>query len=337
MLDLAGKLAQKGFAYEKLRSLYFDISRFAEYGRLSGIDLDKIKLGATVDLDEYEKDNPRDFTLLKRSKLTELKRGIYYKTEWGNVRPSYHLQTVAIAAKYLGTSFDVYASSRDLVFPHHENEIAIAAAAFGKPLARYWMLCETVMADGKKIDDKVNRMNLDDLRGKGFSGREIRYWLLSQQYRKPVVLAAERLEDARRTLKRVNSFLGALRRVGEGEPCGELDQILYDLKNGFIQGMDDDLNISAAMAAVFKIIKQVNILMQTRQIDRTGADRILEVMQGIDGVLNVWDFSMPDEDPEIRRLLAERALARQARDWELADQIRERLLAAGVLVQDRKE
>ena len=169
MVSLAEKLVNKGFAYEKLRSLYFDISRFSDYGRLSGIDINKIRLGATVDLDEYEKDNPRDFTLLKRSKLSELKRGIFTKTEWGNVRPSWHIQCAAMSMKYLGETYDIHTSSRELVFPHHENEIAIAAAVTGKPLARYWVHCDRVLVDGKIVDEQGPR-NLVRSGGYGLFG-----------------------------------------------------------------------------------------------------------------------------------------------------------------------
>ena len=142
MVALAGKLMEKGLAYEKLRSLYFDISRFGRYGKLSGIDLEKIRIGATVDLDDYEKDNPRDFTLLKRATLSELKRGLFTATPWGNVRPSWHLQCAAMSMKALGETFDIHTSGRELMFPHHENEIAIAYGATGKPLARCWMHCD---------------------------------------------------------------------------------------------------------------------------------------------------------------------------------------------------
>jgi cysteinyl-tRNA synthetase len=178
MIRVAAALQRSGYAYEKLRSLYFDISRFDGYGRLSGIDVEKIKLGATVDLDEYEKDNPRDFTLFKRSKLAELKRGIYTKTPWGNVRPSWHLQGAAIALKYLGECFDIHASSRDLMFPHHENFNAIAAALHGKSPARYWIDCEQVMFDGRKENGQLHAPILDDLVARGFTEREIRFWLL---------------------------------------------------------------------------------------------------------------------------------------------------------------
>ncbi len=120
MVSLAEKLVEKGFAYEKLRSLYFDISRFSKYGSLSGIDLDKIKLGATVDLDDYEKDNPRDFTLLRRSTLSELKKGIFTKTRWGNIRPAWHIQCAAMSMQYLGETFDLHTSGRELIFPPRE-------------------------------------------------------------------------------------------------------------------------------------------------------------------------------------------------------------------------
>ncbi len=150
-----------------------------------------------MDLDEYEKDNPRDFTLLKRSRLSELKRGIYVKTDWGNVRPSWHIQCAAMSMKYLGESFDIHTSGRELVFPHHENEIAIAKAVTGKPLARYWMHCERVLVDGKKVSGKEARLTLADLGDMDYSGRQIRCWELSSHYRKPVAFSNERLEYAR--------------------------------------------------------------------------------------------------------------------------------------------
>ena len=272
MITIAEKLTRKGFAYEKLRSLYFDISRFSDYGRLSGIDLNKIKLGATVDLDEYEKDNPRDFTLLKRSRLSELKRGIYTKTEWGNVRPSWHIQCVAMSMKYLGESYDIHTSSRELVFPHHENEIAIAGAITGKPLARYWIHCDRVMTEAEKVDQQEVLFTLSDLMDMGYMGREIRYWLISSHYRKPATFSKDRLEKAKRSLKRLDTCIHSLKNIKTDAPSyPELDQLLYDLKHGFNSAMDDDLNTSAAMASIFTIIKRVNILIWENKIDTEDA------------------------------------------------------------------
>ena len=337
MVSMAEKLVRKGFAYEKLRSLYFDISRFSDYGRLSGIDLNKIKLGATVDLDEYEKDNPRDFTLLKRSRLSELKRGIFTKTDWGSIRPSWHIQCVAMSMKYLGESYDIHTSSRELVFPHHENEIAIAGALTGKPLARYWVHCDRVHVDGKKVDEHGTGLTLSDLMDMGYSGREIRCWLLSGHYRKPIAFSKERLEDAKRSLKRLDTCIHSLIHVkGSDSPYTELDQILYDIKHGFVSAMDDDLNMSAAMASIFKIVKKVNILILKNIIDADSALKIVDAFRNIDSVLGIFDFEDELNEPEVQRLIKERDKARLEKNWNLADKIRDQLKAKGVTVKDRK-
>jgi cysteinyl-tRNA synthetase len=333
---LADRLVKEGFAYEKLRSLYFDISRFSDYGKLSGIDINKIRLGATVDLDEYEKDNPRDFTLLKRSRLSELKRGIYVKSDWGNVRPSWHIQCAAIAMKYLGQRFDIHTSSREFVFPHHENKIAIAAAVTGKPLAKYWVHCDRVMVDGKKPDEEGGRLTLDELTGMGASGRAIRYWLLSTHYRKPLTFSLDRLESAKRSLDRLNACMSNLQRVREGTPYSEMDQLIYDIKQGFVNAMDEDLNISAALASVFKIVRRINILIKEGKIDRESAGKIVDAFRSIDGVLQVLDFEKDKTAPEIQDLINRRQAARAEKNWALADKIREELTARGVNVQDIK-
>ncbi len=342
MVLLAEKLVKKGFAYEKLRSLYFNISHFSDYGRLSGVDINKIRLGATVDLDEYEKDNPRDFTLMKRARLSELKRGLYTKTDWGNVRPSWHIQCAAISMKYLGESFDIHTSGRELIFPHHENEIAIARAVTGKPLARYWIHCERVMAG----DKEPLLATLDDLTDIGYSGREIRYWLLSNHYRKPITFSVNRLEDDKRSLKRLDACIHTLRHIDSGDPYPELDQLLYDIRHGFISAMDDDLNISAAMASIFKVIKQVNILNREKRIDADGALKVLDAFRDIDSVLKLFDFNYESIDhesighesinPAMKKLIKEREKARQDKNWDLADKIREQLSAMGMTTKDKK-
>lgn len=336
MVSLAEELVRKGFAYEKLRSIYFDISRLSDYGKLSGIDLNKMRLGTTVDLDDYEKDNPRDFTLLKRSKLPELKRGIYIKTRWGNVRPSLHIQCASISMKYLGDSFDIHTSSRELVFPHHENEIAIAEALTGKPLARYWIHCDRVLVNGKKVDEKGKTPVLRDLIDMGYSGREIRFWMLSGHYRKPIAFSVDRLRYARRSLKRLDDCVQGLMNAAEGESYSELNQLLYDIKNGFTGAMDDDLNISAALASIFKMIRRINTLIRHKRIDPDDASRIVEAFRNIDSVLNVFDFGDMVSDPDIQRLVREREKARSEKNWELADKIREQLISRGVPVKDRK-
>jgi cysteinyl-tRNA synthetase len=336
MVALAESLVKKRYAYEKLRSLYFDLSRFTQYGNLSGVDINKIKVGATVDLDEYEKENPRDFTLFKRASLSELKRGIYTKTPWGNVRPSWHIQCAAMAMKFLGESFDIHTAGRELIFPHHENEIAISMAVTGKPLAKYWLHCDQVMVKRDGANEKGSMIPLKHLIEKGFSRAQIRYWLLSNHYRKPLAYSEKLLEDAGNALKRIDACVKSLFQVKSGTDFSELDQLLYDLKQGFINAMDDDLNIAAAMAGIFKNVKQINILIRDGKISSNNAQKLIDTFRNINTVLNIFDFDNQLSDPEIERLLLERQQARSEKNWEVADAIRDQLMDIGVIVRDSK-
>lgn len=336
MVQLARKLVQKGFAYDKLRSLYFDISRLLAYGRLSGIDLEKIRLGHTVDLDEYEKDNPRDFTLLKRARLSELKRGLFTKTEWGNVRPSWHIQCVAMATKYLGETIDIHTGGRELIFPHHENEIAIAAAISGKPLANYWLHCDGVQMDHHADAGDELPLTLTDLAQDGFSGRAIRFWLLATHYRKAATFSQARLVSAEQSLKRLDTCIRNLHDVRLGSAYPELNQLLYDIRNGFTQAMNDDLNVSAALAAVFSIVRRVNRLIQAGRINADDAAQLIEAFRNVDQVLAIFDFKQPPPPDDVARLILAREAARDAKDWATADRIREALCERGITVKDPK-
>lgn len=336
MVQLARKLVQKGFAYDKLRSLYFDISRLPAYGRLSGIDLEKIRLGHTVDLDEYEKDNPRDFTLLKRARLSELKRGLFTKTEWGNVRPSWHIQCVAMATKYLGETIDIHTGGRELVFPHHENEIAIAAAISGKPLANYWLHCDGVRMDDHAVPGDALPLTLKDLVQEGFSGRAIRFWLLATHYRKSATYSTARLTTMEQSLKRLDACIKSLRDVRDGPAYPDLNQLRYDIRNGFTQAMNDDLNVSAALAAVFAIVRRVNRLVQEERLSRDDAAQLIDAFRKVDQVLKIFDFEPPLPSDDVAALMAARDAARAAKDWETADRLREELRARGMTVKDEK-
>jgi cysteinyl-tRNA synthetase len=249
------------------------------------------------------------------------------------MRPSWHLQCAAMSMRYLGDYYDIHCAGRELVFPHHENEVAIAGALTGKTLAKYWIHCDRVLVDGKKVDEG-DALTIQTLLDQGFTGREIRYWLLSVNYRKPVIYSAERLKRVRKTLDRLDACVQALKTVRSGKPYGELDQLCYDIKNGFITAMDDDLNISAALAVLFTVIKRINTLIVRAEIDPDGAGRILESLERIDTVLNIFDFTDETENPEVQRLIDERNRARQTKDWELADRLRDQLLEMGVVPRD---
>ncbi len=352
MVEMAEKLVEKGAAYEKLRSVYFDISSLSDYGSFSHVDADNIRLGATVDLDEYEKDNPRDFTLLKRARLPELKKGLYVKTRWGNVRPSLHIQCAAIARKYLGEQYDIHTGSSNLIFPHHENEIAISRADTGKAPARYWVHCENVLAENEAENWKTARLTLEDTGNMGFTGRQIRYWLIAAHYRKPLAFSDDRLETHQKALERLDNCVAALLAICKQKTAGpaemekadgsasaqELDQLLYDIRQGFIAAMDDDLNVSGALASVFKNVKTINGFLSRDRLTAHDAGRILEAFKQIDQVLRIFDFAEKEAvfSPEINDLIAKREQARKERNWEEADRLRDELRQLGVPVVDSK-
>jgi cysteinyl-tRNA synthetase len=335
MIEIAHQLLHKGFAYEKHGSIYFDISKFPRYGRLSGIDLSKIQVGKTVDLDNYEKDNPRDFTLLKRSTLAELKNGIFYETDWGNVRPSWHVECSTMATGFLGETLDIHTASRDLIFPHHENEVAIAEALTGKPLANYWLHSELLLVDGKKMSsENGNAVTLKDLLALGFTGREVRFLLLSVHYRKPINFSLRRLQTVRTALNRFDEFTCKLLCLPPGRPHPQIAAYVSAMEKQFFAALDDDLNVSQAMAALYTFIKKTNPILQMNHLDRDQKNYILERLKHLNQVLNIFKLQGCPLEPEIDALIQLREKARVEQDWQTADHARNELAERGIAVID---
>ncbi len=337
MIDITQKLLEKGFAYERLRSVYFDISRFKKYGKLSRVDLEKIRVGKTVDLDSYEKDNPRDFTLLKRSTLDELKRGIFFSTRWGNVRPGWHIECAAMAMKYLGETFDIHTGSIDLIFPHHENEIAISEALSGRSFANYWLHSELVKEKNLSETPEGIATTLRDAINKGYAGREIRYWLINTYYRKAIDFSWPRLDIAKNTVSRFDRFVHKIRSCQKGPVNVEIDQLLYDLKHRFMEAMDDDLHISPALAALFEFIHKINRIMDSKGLDPSDRKKIEDLLSRLNSVLMVMDLTEAESSKQIDELIKERTYARQKKDWAKADKVRNELKELGVEVIDARD
>ncbi|MBN4068620.1 cysteine--tRNA ligase [Desulfotalea psychrophila] len=335
MIEIAHKLLHKGFAYEKHGSIYFDISKFKNYGRLSGIDLGKIKLGRTVDLDNYEKDNPRDFTLLKRSTLAELKKGIFYETDWGNVRPGWHIECSAMSTKHLGETMDIHTSSRDLIFPHHENEIAIAEALTDKPLAKYWLHSEMLLVDGKKMSAEAgNVITLNDVVSRGFSPRDIRFMLISVHYRKPINFSFRRLTNVRTALRRIDEFTCKLLCLPPGRPHPEVTAYVSAMEEQFFAAMDDDLNVSKGMGAIYKFIKQTNPILHVNHLDGDQKKYILESLTKINEILQIFRLKGCPLAPSVNAIIQRREVARQGGDWKAADEARDELVRKGIQIID---
>ena len=337
MLAMTRRLVAGGLAYEMQRSVYFDISKFPAYGKLSRVDLSGIKHGATVELDYYDKDEPRDFTLVRRSDLKEIRRRISYATEWGNVRPGWHIECAAMATSYLGPTFDIHTSGYDLCFPHNENENAICESLTGRPMARMWLHAGLMLRDGKKMSRSAGTsLTLRDLLGRGYSGSVVRYLLLGTHYRRNLDFSFEALDGAARELGRLNTLIVNLRRVRrETGPHREIDDLVEAADRDFFAALRDDLNVPKARARLFELERALNGRLAGQGLSRCDAELALDFLYRADRVLAVQEFgpgSLLDE--RVDALLAEREEARLAGDYARADRIRAELGAMGFAVED---
>jgi cysteinyl-tRNA synthetase len=341
MIRLTRSLIDKGYAYENLNSVYFNIGRLESYGELSGKDLGKIKIGATVDLDRYDKNDPRDFTLFRRSTLAEMRKGFSFKTTWGNVRPSWHIECSAMARAHLGDRFDIHMGSVDLIFPHNENELAQSRALTGETQARFWLHSELVLVGGKKMTyAEESRVTLPDLLERGYLARDIRFFLIQAHYRQPVRITDERLEASRASLRRLDAFVTSLSNISSSGPrVAELEDWLAVMKGEFTKALFDDVNVPSALASLFRLTRQVNHLISKGQIHNDDAQTVLSALAAVDRVLSIFTvqeipYPVPDE---IYDLVRERDEARKTRDFQKADDIRHEITCRGYLVHDLPE
>jgi cysteinyl-tRNA synthetase len=341
MLALTRDLIKNGAAYEKLKSVYFNIGRVSSYGELSGKDLGKIRVGMTVDLDRYDKDDPRDFTLLKRSTLQEIRRGVSYKTEWGNVRPSWHVQCSAMARAHLGERFDIHTASVDLMFPHNENELAQSRALGGDGPANYWLHSELVLVGGKKIGStRESEVTLPELVERGYSHREIRLFLLGAHYRQPVHLSDERLQESRATLRRLDEFVKNLRAARPANRCtDEMEVQLAEAREGFRSALHQDVNLPLALAQLFRLVRQVNYQLSHGGLCADHLSATFSWLEQADQVLALLPLEETEDrvPPSVLALVRQREAARESGDFVRADQLRSELVGQGYSVEDRPE
>ena len=331
MIDLVTKLIEKDVAYQSEDgSVYFNVRKFPGYGRLAHIDFDNQRTGARCASDEYEKENVGDFALWKAWEKSDGPVG--WDSPWGRGRPGWHIECSAMSMKYLGETFDLHTGGIDNLFPHHENEIAQAEAATGKPFVNAWMHCAHLKVNGEKMSKSLgNFFTLRDLIEKGWSGREIRYVLVNAHYRQGLNFAFSALDDARKSLERIDRAVDALeKRVAPGqETPGFVTKAMED----FTAAVNDDLNLPKALAALFELVRETNA-------SATNSQAALDAFKRMDKVLGFIFFGKKaaEEVPaDVAKLLEERAAARAARDWALSDRLREEIAAKGWMVKDSKE
>ncbi|MGD0383263.1 MAG: cysteine synthase [Thermoguttaceae bacterium] len=335
MVEQTRGLLEKGLAYEKLRSVYFRINRLPDYGRLYGIEPKHMRSDASTTYDYYEKDHPGDFALFKRPSLAELKAGIFWPTPWGNARPGWHVECACMAVGCLGQPFDIHTASADLTFPHGDNEIAIACGLKDKPLARIWMHCEVVMADGKKVSRAAgNDLTLEQLLEQGFDGPTVRYWLLAAHYRTVLNYSAAELKRAANCVARLNEFVARLGNFTSGRQNPELDQALFATRASWQNALDNDLNVPKALGRLFAFIRHVNRLLSGGELDGGQVRQVLDFMRQANSVLDVIDFQRQEPDAQVSSLVEARDNARKMKDFQKADAIREELQSMGIQLTD---
>ncbi len=341
MVALIQGLLDKGVAYRKDGSVYFAIDKFPGYGRLSGIRPEDLRtterIGARLETDEYEKDSARDFALWKAPKAGEPS----WPSPFGPGRPGWHIECSAMSAKYLGPTFDIHCGGVDNIFPHHENEIAQSEALTGRPFVRYWLHCHHLVMDGEKMaKSKGNVQTLESLAERGVDPSVLRFFLLGTHYRRGLNFTFEALEQAAAGLRRITDFLFELkaRAFPEGG-AGEAAGIAAEAEAAFLAGLEDDLNISVALTAVFDLVRKGHLLIKDERLRAGGAAALEDGLYKMDAVLAVLPprGGAAEIEASIRARIEAREAARKSRDFARADAIRAELLAQGILLEDTKD
>jgi cysteinyl-tRNA synthetase len=338
MEEIIDRLDKKGIVYQQNGSLYFSINKFPEYGRLSRLDTREIKSGARNDSDEYQKDDVRDFALWKDKKEGEPS----WKISKGEGRPGWHIECSAMVRAIFGGTIDIHTGGVDLIFPHHENEIAQSEAAYDEKFVRYWLHWEHLLVEGSKMSKSLgNVFTLTDLAKKGYSARSVRYLLMSAHYRKQLNFILDGLRAAAQALDKIDNLTA---RLDEQKGSGASPEAAASSEKFialFTEAMDDDLNISGAIGRLFEYIHEINAQIDGGTLFAVGAAHVKETLQRVDRVFGfIFPKDAAEADPDadrINQLIEKRKTAKASKDFAGADKIRNDLLAEGIILEDGKE
>jgi cysteinyl-tRNA synthetase len=340
IIELVKTLVERGYAYESGGDVYFEVKKFNEYGKLSKKNLDDLIAGASerVDIDE-KKRNPEDFCLWKGAKEGEP----YWDSPWGHGRPGWHIECSAMSTKYLGEHFDIHGGGTELIFPHHENEIAQHEAATGHPYVNHWVHHGLVNLVGEKMSKSTGHFKTMEEISRRFPPDVVRFYLLSTHYRSEIEFSDERLNEAGVAIERFENLFRTLARTvgpeGEGETAASPSAAVSDLKDKFIAAMDDDLNTAQAIGYMFELVRVINQALESGAPQPVlRADRaVLRELSDILGLLQHTKAEDEGVPAEIEQMVRERTQARAAKDWARADELRAAIEEAGYLVEDTAE
>ncbi|MCX3067445.1 cysteine--tRNA ligase [Cetobacterium somerae] len=347
MIKIIKTLIEKGYAYESQGDVYFDVNSYKqEYGELSGQSIDDLKSGARIDVSEIKKD-PLDFALWKKAKEGEP----FWNSPWGKGRPGWHIECSAMSNKYLGPTFDIHGGGQDLIFPHHENEIAQSKCGTGGEFARYWIHNGYINVKGEKMSKSLGNFFLLREVLEQFEGRVVRFFILSSHYRKPIDFSDNELVQSKAGLERIENAVSRGKEILTSKPIEngsdliELKETLEISKDKFIRCMDEDFNTAGGIGAIFELVKELNKAGEVDKISKVGFE-VLEdtieyirvVMEEVFGVLLKVEVQVGDMTTELIEFLLElRREARDNKDWAFSDKVRDRLLEMGIKIKDGKE
>lgn len=333
MVSLIKRLMNKGLAYESKGSIYFRVAAYPEYGKLSQVNSSHIQPDTRDKNDQYSKKDVQDFALWKG--WTKEDGDVYWETAIGKGRPGWHIECSAMALKHLDDSFDIHSGGIDLLFPHHENEIAQSEAATSRPFAKYWLHCEHLLVDGQKMSKSMgNYYTLRDLLSKGYNPKAIRYLLLSCHYRAQLNFTFDALTQANNSVTRINDFLKRLENTIFKSKDSILENLTLKTKKLFEERMDHDLSTPEALSVIFDFIRESNRIIDENKTSAKGLKSARELILAFDSIFSVITYSDTDLDPNLRALIIKREEARKKKDWATSDNLRTELRKRGINLED---